>query len=1062
MTDIGPSRAGPGFDGFADAERQARIDAMTHRPLQIDPRAVAVSEGARALNPFPLNIPKMIFGHPSRDIAADVAMGFGDLGAIGREHLLRLQQGEGTPFDVGMATVGPLAGLASIASGPSSMLYKGAASRALSPLTTMAGQEAMRLGRLAAPAVAPAAAGIALAPGEAEGAPLPTAPFSNLVWNLRRGFKGDTAPQVASQWRQRFANPLPPINIEGVTFKGGPKEEQELLQRYLDLMQHGPEAGTPITKEQLADRMEENVLPRLYTKHLGHGPNFYDVPQHDIKGRILPGEVKFRSSEEILSQWGEHSLASGPKPTMKQLNFPSLQNPNIDEALAPLSDAFGVPVDDMLRLGGGSLAANVAARSSFMLRFIREAVEEGVLTPDVARGIQRAVNEDQERISDFKRLVAEYENPKVAYQAPSIHYAGKLGENLLAHSRSTVRESAVTGKSSRLVDESQSDLHQAALDAGYAPSFMDDLEEASLRKRAESGQLSDAEQVRLRELEQNRLDTDDQARRAETDPARKIVPRLPDAPLKKDWQQYQLKQEFARAIENGDDSLALVPGRVQTQRWSLMNHLGKIEWDPSTGAVKFYNVDGDLMSNERLPKEIKEGALASHIGKETARKLIAAKPDAAAADAAFKKHRWYEGMDSEYKRPIAELGEDRQRVIDYAQEKRGRIVDPARAEYDRIVDLASAEHNSIVNPANAEHKRIVNRARADHNHIVTPARAEFNRIVDPARAEFNRIVTPARAEYERIVDLASAEHNRREGIVTPARAEYERIVTPARAEYDRIVDPARAEYNRIVDLASAEHNSIVNPASREYKRIVDRARAEFNRIVDLASAEHNSIVGLASAEYDFFVGLLSPRFNTLEGRELRVGGAGSRMSYDRDQPASMEKIAKQYGDPKAKIVTDKIQTGKTLDIDQFSGLWDDDKAFPDKRTVSQFIRELDNVWVSEADMAAIFPKLDALEKMAKDIDHTPGPAADTLAAFNKARAEFGRDIAALEDKYKFSTGVELEVHSMPITDRMRDAYYRVKNKTGSGFSRYAVPPVATLPFFESLYGEQPQEEFNAP
>lgn len=140
---------------------------------------------------------------------------------------------------------------------------------------------------------------------------------------------------------------------------------------------------------------------------------------------------------------------------------------------------------------------------------------------------------------------------------PQAHYE----PDTLSWSRASIH-SAPEGNV-RLVEEIQSDLHQSGRKKGYQSSDMENIYQLSRR-------ISDVLQERRR-LDQIGVDTpelDDQLQRLVRERDR-IHSAVPDAPFKNPQQyaQLELNKQLLRAIEEGDDYLALTRGIDQIERY---------------------------------------------------------------------------------------------------------------------------------------------------------------------------------------------------------------------------------------------------------------------------------------------------------------------------------------------------------------------------------------------------------------------------------------------------------------------------------------------------------------
>ena len=155
-----------------------------------------------------------------------------------------------------------------------------------------------------------------------------------------------------------------------------------------------------------------------------------------------------------------------------------------------------------------------------------------------------------------------------------------------------------------LIEEVQSDWHQAGRDKGYATKdLQSNLKEyeALSRKYAIKQELPIDEYNRLQEL-------------------RPLVSGkaggVPDAPFKDTWYQLALKRAIQHAAENGYDRIGLTTGSQQAARFDLSKQLNSISY--RDGVLKGYDKNNNLVINEFTePKD-----LSNYVGKDLASKMV--------------------------------------------------------------------------------------------------------------------------------------------------------------------------------------------------------------------------------------------------------------------------------------------------------------------------------------------------------------------------------------------------------------------------------------------------------
>jgi hypothetical protein len=236
--------------------------------------------------------------------------------------------------------------------------------------------------------------------------------------------------------------------------------------------------------------------------------------------------------------------------------------------------------------------------------------------------------------ADFERLLKADKSEERPYR--SSHFDQP---NILAHIRVNDRVDA-DGKKMLLIEEVQSDWHQAGRDKGYrTPETM----------AAQQKQLDDIVNERQRLLdEQKRLEDlakpyTDQGKDAPSNIVEQwsIVSNrindlqrqqsrlrnyfkttgVPDAPMKDTWYQLALKRALQYAAENGYDRVGLTTGARQAERYDLSKQIKTIVYgkpdENGKRMVEAITPSGDrLLGKKYSPEEIQ-----NNIGKEMADKI---------------------------------------------------------------------------------------------------------------------------------------------------------------------------------------------------------------------------------------------------------------------------------------------------------------------------------------------------------------------------------------------------------------------------------------------------------
>ena len=175
------------------------------------------------------------------------------------------------------------------------------------------------------------------------------------------------------------------------------------------------------------------------------------------------------------------------------------------------------------------------------------------------------------------------------------------------------------GKKMLLVEEIQSDWHQAGREKGYqnksgiygekvTPEEYKRGVELQNQQRNQSEPLTPSEQTELSDI----------MTRHE---ASIVGARVPDAPFKDTWYQLALKRLTKYAAENGYERIGLTTGKQQAERFDLSKQVDELLH--SKNADGTYQVSAQVQGRGQMIGEaIPENKLSDYVGKEVAEKII--------------------------------------------------------------------------------------------------------------------------------------------------------------------------------------------------------------------------------------------------------------------------------------------------------------------------------------------------------------------------------------------------------------------------------------------------------
>lgn len=215
--------------------------------------------------------------------------------------------------------------------------------------------------------------------------------------------------------------------------------------------------------------------------------------------------------------------------------------------------------------------------------------------------------------------------PKKEGEKPYFYHGHWEEPNIVAHVRYDNRVDA-DGKKNLFLEELQSDLHREGSKKGYSSNAQVDYTGYTAKRASDApyagwyiydangnkqGELSyyggQSEEEALQTFKENQEHQDD-----------KVL----NAPFKKDWHEMAVKRMLREAAEQGVDRLSWTTGKQQADRYSLSNHVDKIEYDPENNILNAYKRGDRVVQKELDSPE----ALKDHIGADLAKKLLEQKP----------------------------------------------------------------------------------------------------------------------------------------------------------------------------------------------------------------------------------------------------------------------------------------------------------------------------------------------------------------------------------------------------------------------------------------------------
>jgi len=202
--------------------------------------------------------------------------------------------------------------------------------------------------------------------------------------------------------------------------------------------------------------------------------------------------------------------------------------------------------------------------------------------------------------------------------------------NVLAHLRVNDRIDA-QGKKMLLIEEVQSDWHQAGREKGYQRKDLspDQIDLRYIPPNVPEGQNPDNYPGYYEAFNKNTGEfigrhsgslNKEQAMRDAVSSANQFKTGVPDAPFKDTWYQLALKRALRYAADNGYDRVGLTTGKQQAERYDLSKQVDELNYKRNDDGTYQLSAQANGRGN-MLGESIPEKNLSDYVGKEVAEKI---------------------------------------------------------------------------------------------------------------------------------------------------------------------------------------------------------------------------------------------------------------------------------------------------------------------------------------------------------------------------------------------------------------------------------------------------------
>jgi hypothetical protein len=384
-----------------------------------------------------------------------------------------------------------------------------------------------------------------------------------------------------------------------------------------------------VTKQEVQDFIANN---RVDVKEVTLGGN--TAPSQDLlnwmnaRSIMTPRNPEgWQELSQKLERYAQqHQKAQGAPETSQRYFSLSEEAGRISEGLDAGGSAAGATKYQKYTLPGGENYREILLtmpeampntsieiqRFTKRMEAMRELQNEFANAGDMEKAISFAQKAD-----DLQAYIRQLEKIPVTKQTENYQSSHFDEPNILAHIRVNDRVDA-DGKKMLLIEEIQSDWHQAGREKGYQ------------NKDGKYGEKVSPEEykrgVDLQNQQRNQAEPLTQSEQAELDDIMgrhmASIPgaRVPDAPFKDTWYQLALKRVLKHAADNGYERVGLTTGKQQAERFDLSKQVDELLYKKNEDGTYQLSAQAGGRGN-MMGEAIPENKLSDYVGKEVASKI---------------------------------------------------------------------------------------------------------------------------------------------------------------------------------------------------------------------------------------------------------------------------------------------------------------------------------------------------------------------------------------------------------------------------------------------------------
>lgn len=372
-------------------------------------------------------------------------------------------------------------------------------------------------------------------------------------------------------------------------------------------------------KQQAHDMYYENPIHHYYDEH------GYDIYGNSDNGYTI------RDNRNNIVNIGDHYDISDAEA--------ALRSHLLDEGILGLDDAGGAKYEDYTLPGKYTnyreMLTTLPSQSAYdkasmdMFEF-RKAVNKRLDKPTGGWDYEELTPQEQMKYDILNERMLRADKNKNEYQ--SSHFDEP---NILAHTR--LNDRIINGKKTLMVEEIQSDWHQAGRKKGYnEPKALEEIQKQRqilLDKKDYYAKLAEPYAAQGKDSPPDVIEGWTMAANGlqELDKKQSALGRaVPDAPFKKNWHELMMKQILNEAVKGDYDAVAFTTGKQQAERYSLSKQISELRAEKLLSGSKEgqYEITAiNKNGNPSVYKTVTEDELENLIGKDLAKKIVEESPN---------------------------------------------------------------------------------------------------------------------------------------------------------------------------------------------------------------------------------------------------------------------------------------------------------------------------------------------------------------------------------------------------------------------------------------------------